>query len=213
MLRLNNTELINISIIDAENGVRALKYSSKNIEFGRKVIYTHYKPDNITDDIEYIEIDQLTPQTIDYFAIKILPHYQICDFMISIHTDGFIINPHLWNPDFQNYDYIAAPWPPLHWCRRNRVGNGGFVMKSKKFTEIESTLSNIFGHNDVLITNFYYDVFIQQGCKYAPVDLAKTFALELPIPECKHDLTKTFGFHGKYTPESIQQLELLKQYT
>jgi hypothetical protein len=212
MLKLPNVELINISIIDPENGVKALRYSSKDIEFGRKVIYTHQRPENLTDDIEFVKIKQLTPSTIDSFAIKILPSYQKCDYMISLHTDGFIINPHLWLEEFLEYDYIGAPWPDLHWNKTNRVGNGGFVMKSKKFTKLEGDINYINGPNDWLVTNYYYNSFIECGCKYAPLEVAAKFSLELPIPEVPHDLTKSFGFHGKHTEEAKEMVKLLEQY-
>ncbi len=66
--------------------------------------------------------------------------------------------------------------------------------------------------NDWLVTNYYYDSFIECGCKYAPLEVASKFSLELPIPEIPHDLTKTFGFHGKHTEEARGMVKLLKQY-
>jgi hypothetical protein len=212
MLKLHNVELINLSIVNAELGVKALRHSSKNIEFGRKVIYTHYRPENLTDDIEFVKIKELTPSTIDSFAIKILPTYQKCDYMISLHTDGFIINPLMWKEEFLEYDYIGAPWPDFHWNKINRVGNGGFVMKSKKFTQLESQINYITGGNDWLVTNYYYDSFIESGCKYSPIELAACFSLELPIPEVPYDLTKSFGFHGRYTEEAKKLVSALENY-
>jgi hypothetical protein len=63
-----------------------------------------------------------------------------------------------------------------------------------------------------LVTNYYYDDFLAKGCKYASIEVAAKFSLELPIPEVPHDLSKTFGFHGKHTEEAKEKCKLLEQY-
>jgi hypothetical protein len=132
--------------------------------------------------------------------------------MLSIQDDGFIINPHLWTDEFLEYDYIGAPWPALHWCNKNRVGNGGFVLKSKKFMDIEQTLPSTNAHNDVLVTNTYFDYFTYYGCKYAPIELAAKFSLEHAVPECEYNLENTFGFHGKLHEQALNKIKLLENY-
>ena len=100
----------------------------------------------------------------------------------------------------------------MEWCSRNRVGNGGFVLKSKKFLNLEQTIPYTDAHNDVLVTNTYYDYFKYNGCKYAPVDLAVKFSLEHAVPECKYDLNNTFGFHGKLHEAARIKIAELEQY-
>ena len=96
--------------------------------------------------------------------------------------------PYPINTLFLKYDYIGAPWPNFDWCKTNRVGNGGFVLKSKKFYKLEQKITQINGHNDVVVTNTYYNHFINNECKYAPLDVACKFSLEIPIPECEYNL-------------------------
>lgn len=212
MKQLPNIDLISVNCVNPEQSVKALLYSSKHIEFGSIKLLAHYKPNNLTSDIEYIEIPPQTHTSMNWFHLNKLPNYINNEFMLSIHDDGFIINPHLWLDEFLNYDYIGAPWPQSEWCQKNRVGNGGFVLKSKKFLEIESSIPYTLLHNDVVVTNIYYDHFTQFGCKYADLNLASKFSLELEIPECTFDLSNTFGFHGKHHQQSIDKIKLLEEY-
>ena len=211
-MKLLNIDLISVNCVDPEYSVRALLHSSKDIQFGSLKLFAHYKPSNLPDSIEFIEIPKQTHQTMNWFHLNELPKHIHNEFMLSIHSDGFIINPNKWMPEFLDYDYIGAPWPDLQWCSKNRVGNGGFVLKSKKFMDIEQTLPNTPAHNDVLVTNIYYEHFIQLGCKYAPVEIASRFSLEHAIPECEYNLDNTFGFHGKLHQQALDKIKILESY-
>jgi hypothetical protein len=198
MKQLKNIDLISINCVNPEMSVKALLYSSKDIEFGSIKLLAHYKPDNCPNYIEFHQIEQHTHDSINKFAIDELINYINNDYFISIHDDGFIINPHLWDDEWFEYDYIGAPWPlEAQWCPTNRVGNGGFVFKSRKFLELTSRLEWNGQHDDVMLTNTLYDYFTSNGCKYAPVDVAMNFSLESKIPECEYNLNNCFGFHGK----------------
>lgn len=213
MIDLSMIDLISINCVDPAQSVKALLYSSEKIKFGSIKLLAHIKPDNLPDHFEFIETEKFTHRTLNWFAINKLPRYTDNDYMLSIQDDGFILNPENWTDEFLNYDYIGAPWPALDWCKKNRVGNGGFTLYSKKFLNYCLTIQEkIMDHNDVAITNTYYDYFIRNGCKYPSIEVAAKFSLEHKIPECDYDLTKTFGFHGKLTEESRQAIQLLKKY-
>lgn len=212
MKKLLNVDLISINCVNPEQSVKALLYSSEQIEFGSIKLFAHYKPSNITDKIEFILIEKLTHQTINWFAINKLSDYINNEFMLSIHDDGFVINADKWSDEFLEYDYIGAPWPDLDWCKKNRVGNGGFVLKSKKFMNLEQSLPYTPNHNDTYVTNIHHDFFKMYGCKYAPVEVAGKFSLEHDIPEVEYDLNNTFGFHGKLTQQVLDKIKLLEKY-
>jgi len=213
MINLSEIDLISVNCMNPEESVKALLYSSEQIHFGSIKLFSHYRPANLPESIEYIEIEQQTYSTMNWFHLNTLPKFINNNYMLSIHDDGFIINPHLWNPDFLKYDYIGAPWPmDLEWCSRNRVGNGGFVLKSKKFLNLEETIPYTDVNNDVLVTNTLYDYFKQNGCKYAPIEVAATFSLEHAIPECEYNLDNTFGFHGKLHEASRDRIKQLTVY-
>jgi hypothetical protein len=212
MLNLNNIELISVNCVYPEDSVKALLYSSKDINFSKIKLISHYKPANLPSHIEYIQIEKQTHHSMNKFSINELPLYLSEDYALSIHDDGFIINSELWSYDFLKYDYIGAPWPNFDWCQINRVGNGGFVLKSKKFYKLEQKITQINGHNDVVVTNTYYNYFINNECKYASLDVACKFALEIPIPECEYNLEKCFGFHGKHTQHALEKIKIMKDF-
>jgi hypothetical protein len=211
---LKNITLLAIDCISPEKSIKALQYSSRYINFGEILLISHYKPEQLPNHIRYENTIKHTHATINRFAMEELPDLIHTEYVLSIQEDGFIINPFLWNNEFFNYDYIGAPWPSnLDWCKKNKVGNGGFVLKSKKFLNLEKQNPYIEGmHNDVLVTNYYYDLFTSKGIKYAPIEVACRFSLEHQIPDYEYDLDKTFGFHGKLTQQAIDKISILENY-
>lgn len=127
----------------------------------------------------------------DNFIVKELPKYVDSDFVLTIHWDGFIVNPNAWTDSFFDYDYIGAPWPWWnHIC-----GNGGFCMKSKRFLETQKQLfdSSYFVNDpddvDLCVKN--RQKFAQYGCIYAPPEIAYKFSTEYG----GYDKYNSFGFH------------------
>jgi hypothetical protein len=142
--------------------------------------------------------------------LKNLVNYVNTDFVLCVQWDSCIINPELWDDKFLNYDYIGAPWPH-NWI--NRVGNGGMSCRSKKFLEECSRLRyyKTLGENgeDYFACITSYHDMISSGIKFAPLDLARKFAVEYPIPEAPHsynDLSSynSFGFHGVFNTAGMR---------
>ena len=90
------------------------------------------------------------------------------------------------------------------------VGNGGFSLRSKKLTEVPTKVDVPF---DVVAMNDFYKmfggvnwnedgnicvhnrhIFEEQGCKFAPVEVAKDFSHESPL-NVNHGIIP-FGYHG-----------------
>jgi hypothetical protein len=201
-LNLNNVTIICIDGVNPDIGLKALKYSMKDIEFGSAKLISHIRPDNIPDTIEFVEIGKLTHDSYSPFMLHELYKYVDTDFCLTIHDDGFVINPHLWNNDFLKYDYIGAPW--LHtvqyYGEKYRVGNGGFSLRSKKLINLCRQIRFNAGHEDASICIRYRDALESYGCVFAPVEVAMRFSLEEQIPECEFNLNNTFGFHGRGDP-------------
>lgn len=157
------------------------------------------------------------------FMIYHLNEYINTDFVITIQYDGFIINPDAWRDEFLNYDYIGAPWK---WREQGfvtpfgehvSVGNGGFSLRSKKLIELPTKVEVPF---DVVVMNHFYKmfgsvnwnedgnicvhnrhIFEENGCKFAPVEVAKYFSYESPL-----DINQgiiPFGYHGNL-PQGIE---------
>lgn len=212
MINLKNVTLLQLNCVDPDIGVKSLKYSSIGINFAKTVLISHEIPYNLPNDIEFHKIDKLTHIDTSEFRFTKLNEYVDTDYYLSIHPDGFVINPELWTDEFFEYDYIGAPWPSLHWNWKNRVGNGGFRLESKKFLNLCSKIKWNGQHDDVMITNTYKEYFEQNGCKFPTVEIAAKFSLEHPIPEIEYNLEKCFGFHGKLTEKSRMYCEMIKNY-
>lgn len=200
-LDLSNITIICIDGVNPENGLKAVKYSIKHINFGDAKLLSHIKPDNMPSNIKFVEIPKLTHDSYSPFMLHELWKYVDTDFCLTIHDDGFVINPHLWSDEFLNYDYIGAAWwhTVSFYGEKYRVGNGGFSLRSKKLIELCRYIKTS-GHEDAAISIHYRDMLENYGCKFAPVNIAMKFSLEEKIPECEFDLNNTFGFHGRGDP-------------
>lgn len=209
MIDLPNVTLICIEGTEnSEKALLALEYSSQGINFKETLLISPSSP-SLPHYIKHYSIDRLTWDEYNSFIINKLHSYFKTEYCILIQTDGFIINPHLWNDEFLQYDYIGAAWdfekypfqtnsinPKVIESKGvkglNRVGNGGFTLRSKKL--LEATSNSPFdckGPEDVFICNDFYDYFVELGIKFAPVELAQIFSQD-PLP----DVESTFGFHG-----------------
>jgi hypothetical protein len=212
---------ISICCIDTKNKIEALialDKSIENIKFNKYYFFT--------DDIQDININRfknLSSVNLEIFKIPIIKNkaeyskfclvdlnkYISTDFCLTIQHDGYIINPECWTDKFLESDYIGAPWP-VEWGYKNRIGNGGFCLKSKKFLATSHSIFKDFNFNsglnrsvydisvneDFLSCNSYYDEMIASGIKFADIEVASLFSIEHPILEMKQ---KTFGFHGYFT--------------
>ena len=132
---------------------------------------------------------------------------------LLIHPDGYVIRPSLWDNNWLQYDYIGAPWrddPTAYldpWGKNQRVGNGGFSLRSKKLLDLPSKIEvpwevnvgDFYKHMNAGLYNedgnicvHNRHIFEENGCKFAPVEVASKFAREETLPDSEEE---TFGFH------------------
>ncbi len=219
-IELKNITLVTISSIHIEVTLLSLVISNLNVNFNRILFFTSEEVEQryltLFPQLEIIKIKPIK-SLIEYsrFVLKELYQYIETDYCLITQNDGFIINPEKWDQDFLNYDYIGAPWlknTPLLSDQnvvkmldfsKNRVGNGGFSLRSKKLLELASQLDfdnikTLSKSEDLIICYYYYDWFKEQDIKFAPLDVAIKFSFEQPIEEYQNITWKdTFGFHGK----------------
>jgi hypothetical protein len=147
---------------------------------------------------------------LDYTDLNVLMFQDIADYsdgeyFMMIQLDGHPVNAHHWTPEFLEYDYIGAPWPAgMRWTGNSPVvGNGGFSIRSRRIYEItrhaegyseyhRKTINN----EDVMLSVVVRSQLEERGIRFAPVELARKFSVEIPIDE-NHTLKNSFGFHGK----------------
>jgi hypothetical protein len=159
------------------------------------------------------QIDQtLTWKDYSPWILKNLHKYIKTDFCITIQYDGFIIDPTFWTDNFLKTDYIGALWPNI--SQVNRVGNGGFSFRSKKFLDLSSQIEYKVGkHNgeDWVACVEQYDYMLKNGVNFADKILARQFSVEHIVDGCFYDKNKletykSFGFHDR---SNIAAMKLL----
>lgn len=208
MLKLPSVTLISVSTKDVEQAAEAIIKSYQSIEWGAVKLLSHYRPDNLPDNCSHIHID--TFPTIDEWNKYIVYElYKVVDteYCMLIHPDGYVIHPEMWRPEFLHYDYIGAPWPSgCHYDTRGnevRVGNS-ISIRSKRLLEFPSQWSlpweqyNDSYNEDTQICVRWRELMEHQGITYAPIEVAKYFSHEIPVPEVEG--ITPFAFHS-WEPE------------
>ena len=219
--RLKDVTLVIIAGVDLVRAYKAIFKSIESISFECVKIIT---PSRLAIRTREILVEK--PFNSSLNSMKAYNHYCVYNlykhidtkFCLLIQQDGYIVNPELWRDDFLDYDYIGAPWPEVEnsyidpFGNRQRVGNGGFSLRSRKLLttplrqeiEFEVTSGNFFKHfnhdsyseDGVICVHNRYK-YERDGCVFAPMDIAAVFSKEIEIPENKG--LKTFGFH-RYKP-------------
>lgn len=192
MIKLPQVTLIALTNKDFEGHKKAIDKSCEGINFG---------------DVKLIWDEKCT--SIDEWNRKIiyeLHNYVQTDFACLIHGDGYVINPQLWDNAWLEYDFIGAPWPlprdsysyrtPMGEIQR--VGNS-VSLRSKRILELPSVLrlewKSFYGNTneDGFLCVHNRDILVENGVKFAPLEVAVRFSKEHEIPE--NIGLDTFAFH------------------
>lgn len=229
-LNLDNVTLVAIDGVGKDSRhLKALKYSSKNIKFGKVKFIS---PTNWGNELfyEYTKIPNFSYSDYNKFCVTELWKYIETEYLIIIQDDGFILNPEKWNDVYYQYDYIGAPWNKQHlWFNTQRwpliheklkqsnntfnIGNGGFCFRSKKLLKSSSELfenEHIGIPEDVLICIGFRQKLENLGLKFAPYNVAKLFSCETIFGENEIlSSNNSFGFHCKDTHKD--KISLLDQ--
>ncbi len=212
MLNLPTITLVSIDCVNAIESVSALRYSARNIEFKESILLTN---ENIqVAGIRTIQIDKLhSVNEYNDFVLR-LNEYIDSDYILLIQADGYVLNADHWSNDFLLFDYIGASWPnEQSWIDRqeakyymrgnwNRVGNGGFSLRSRRFLELSANFKTCAGYGeDNFLCVINHDYMVDNGIKFAPVELAEKLSRENNLQDWTnpgiHDPNISFGFHGK----------------
>lgn len=214
-----------------DNTIKALYTCMGVANFGEVKLVTSpeyvskYK-DKLSPDGIIVEDQVRSLTNIDeynYYMLYELYKHVNTDYVLNVQDHAFIINPDSWMDEFYNYDYIGAPWPIRDrayitpFGEHQRVGNGGFSLRSKKLLEVplhtsipfkvaeQPNFYKMFGcsntNEDGNIAVHNKHLFEKCGCKIAPIEIAKYFSYESPLPE-NHGIIP-FGFHNNL-PHNIE---------
>ncbi len=228
MIELPNVTLISIDTTDDLSGTLNAVYTSmKGINFGNvKIITTKEQIKNnssLTNENFIFEesiVDIKNYKDYNHYVIYNLHNHVNTSHCLLVQPDGFVLFPEKWDNSWLEYDYIGASWAYVEdayidpFGNHHRVGNGGFSLRSRKFLEVptkvevpwETNNSNFYWMPEGVV-NYHEDgnvcvhnrhIFIEQECKYAPVEVAVRFSQETRVPEC--DGIIPFGFHYNLPP-------------
>jgi len=193
VIDLTNTTLVVVGSTRVQENLKAIEICEKYCNFYKTIFFSDQ---DVPNKFAIPKMNSI--REYDNFIVKQLPKHIESDFALTIHWDGFIVNPDAWTNDFFEYDYIGAPWPWWnHIC-----GNGGFCLKSKKFFDTQKVLFNesyvVDDPDDVDLCIKNRQNFISLGCLYAPPQIAYQFSTEYG----GYDNYKSFGFHDfKINPQ------------
>lgn len=211
-----------MSSVNIDKTIKAIECSCNGINYGSVKLITDKIPEKIPDYIEVCYIEEISNiDEYSYNMIYKLSDYIDTEFALIIQSDGYVINPTSWRDEFLEYDYIGAPFaiPNDNFSYRDfngnifRVGNGGFSLRSKKLIDLPNKLNlewkpfHGFYNEDGFICAMNRHIYEQNGCKFAPIDIAKYFSHETDISEIQGIIP--FGFHGKnskYCNDTLRSL-------
>lgn len=217
-------DLMIINTLNHNIGIKTLEYCRNFFDFNetilisdRKVNYENFKTVKID---RFRNLDEYSD-----FCLKLID-YSKSDHLLVVQDDGHILNPTLWDQRFLDYDYIGAPWPSSNkWITRfkkydetvyksakinikkNRVGNGGFSLRSAKFLEYSAKFDSCEGiAEDIFLCLIKYREAQNFGIRFPSFDMALKFSAESGLAGYKKrreshrkklNINNHFGWHGK----------------
>ena len=216
--QLKDITLVTVNCDCPDEGIKALRYSMKDIDFGRVLLLSSVHYD--LSDMEQIDIPLLDSiHKYNDFMLGLL-RYINTPYALVIQSDGYVVNADMWTDQFLEYDYIGAPWPgDERWVddqaihkrddvrqviKNNRIGNGGFSLRSKRFMEYSENFDSCYGWGeDIFLTGINYHNAIDFGIKFPTIELAYRFSYENRCSEFGDDykqpyifdINEHFGFH------------------
>lgn len=208
MIRLPNVTLVCVATRDHMVAVEALRKSCLGIEWGAVKLVSDIIPLNIPANCSHVHIDRFDDiDDWNYYIVYKLHMVIDTEFCMLIHPDGYVTSPTSWKDEFLDYDYIGAPWIENKCFIADtgelvRVGNSVSI-RSKKLLELPSKLGLMWEYHDgnrnedsfICVHNRSH--FLNAGCTFAPIDIAKYFSHEVPVPEIVG--ITPFAFH-EYEP-------------
>lgn len=204
MLRLGNTTLIAITTKDYLMQKYAISRCLSCCVFKNVVVFTD-KPELFPEASEHVIIAKMSCSadvSIHNIITMTQNRHLYGDYTLNIHADSWIINPSAWTDDFYNCDYIGARWPT------GEVGNDGFSFKSKKFWDELNLLQfdprvECCHPADVMVSRRYRKHFEDRGLKWASLEIADKFSVEMDEMPFDH----SFGFHGLFVLPKVMERE------
>ncbi len=223
-------DIVSINCVNPEESIKALDYSCNKIKFNNSYLLTDKKIQHGNHKLIYVDKIKSISEY-NNFCLKLNKFEFESDHILLIQDDGYVINAENWNNEFLKYDYIGAPWPNDQvWLEKfiepslqnfvsdifneNRVGNGGFSLRSRKFLEYSENFTSCEGiGEDLFLTIINYNKALDNSIIFPDVEEALKFSTEFGLfgkdkkKWLKYKYMKkitSFGFHGKMNINEIK---------
>ena len=208
-VRLDDVTIVCVTGIHIDDAHAALQRSMAALQFKRALLIASTAPSKLDPRIEWIRIPPMSKAGYSRFMLKELHFYIETAYCLVVQADGYVLNPERWNPAWLDWDYIGAPWPtqmragPYVIPLTNRVGNGGFSLRSRRLLQAVAPINLATLHyptnaEDMIICHLLHDYLVGQGVRYADMETAASFSIEHPEVTLGHTLETVFGFHGHF---------------
>jgi hypothetical protein len=209
--------LVTVTGVDIDAAQRALQRSMAGLRFRHVKLIASAPPSRPDRRIAHVPIPPMTLADYNRFILYELHRHIDTVHVLIVQADGFVLNPRRWRPDWLSYDYIGAPWPPMRpkgdglVPRCNRVGNGGFSLRSRRLMQLVAEHPGSHEHvwpEDVFICLELFGWLSQQGIRFPTPEEAARFSVEQPEHVFGQSPRTSFGFHGKvFLPQAHSWLK------
>lgn len=126
-LQLPDVTLICIDGVDANRAKKVLEICKSKADFGAVKLLTHLPVDS-EHRIEIMPLNTLVMYSI--FCLTKLHQYIDTPNMLIVQRDGWILNPHSFDPAWLQLDYIGSLFVQF-----DKVGSGGFSLRSRRIMQ------------------------------------------------------------------------------
>lgn len=131
-LQLPSVTLMCIDCIDVVRAIRVLERCKEKCDFGAVKLLTSI-PNDYKHSVEIMPLNSLIAYSI--FMLTKVHEYIDTEHVLIVQRDGFILNPGSFDVRWLELDYIG----PL-FVQYDKVGSGGFSLRSKKIMQEVSKL-------------------------------------------------------------------------
>lgn len=182
--------------IDAHNPdgiLRAAEICQREINFGAvKIITERLFPGNTLQEGR---------ENYSKFMIKELTKHFDTPYVLTIHADGYIVNPSAWSREFLRFDFIGGTWG---YKDNMNVGNGGFSLRSKVICDVlaqDDTVNKYFPEDHHICRTYRRYLESVHQIQFAPEEVANRFSIEAYGAHAfagGNHYSGQFGFHGPH---------------
>ena len=208
---LKDVTLLAYSSHEVPQTILSLQKCTEGLDFAEIKLLSHEKPDDLPENILY----EFAPEINDindfnqYMFLELGKHVNT-SHVLYVQAHAWILHPELWDNEWLQYDYIGASWNiiPNTYIANNgeiaRNGNGGFSLRSKHLLDLPKKMGwylreeQGWKNEDGQICCYWRKEMLENGVKYAPVEVATRFAYENTVPE-NIGITP-FGYHRNLPP-------------